>query len=102
MGEYEPNDSRDVTHSQGGDTPEPSRTGPREATTRQAEQGGEKEGGAQPGYGNARDEDGKSEKDAGKDGSGASKAPESKGDGFVGETSADPAARARADAGRTL
>lgn len=108
MGDYAPDDSRDVTLNANSKGVEPARTGPREGDTRAQEQASQgPEGNAQQGYGNSRDADGKTEKDAAKDkdkdkASGDSKAPESKGDGFVGETAADPAVRARADANRAL
>ena len=40
MGEYEPRDSRNVTQSKDRAPGEPPRTGPREAETRQQQQGG--------------------------------------------------------------
>ena len=77
MGEYEPNDSRNVTQSNHTAPGEPPRTGPREdAARRQAQQdddrndnrnGGRKEGASQPGYGNARDGSGQMEQDVAAD-----------------------------------
>jgi hypothetical protein len=75
MGEYEPNDSRNVTRKKSDLTGEPTRTGPREGETRRDD--GEREGEdasrtrgiepdeqdhAQVGYGNSRTEQGRNER----------------------------------------
>ncbi len=96
MGQYEPEDSRNVTLSNDTAPGEPDRTGPRESETRQQQgQQGEAPGKAQAGYGNSRDTEGRMEQDARPD-------RPATGDEFVGETSADPARRAQADAKRPL
>jgi len=78
MGQYEPNDSRNVTlKPNDGSTPEPARTGPRADTLRQQQQGQEKGGPGQKNqahggqeqvsYGNSRTERGRKESDMAKD-----------------------------------
>ena len=102
MGQYEPDDSRDVTQSSRSAPGEPQRTGPREGETRQREgqqQQGDAPGKAQAGYGNSRDTDGTMEQD---DRSGAKPDKAKDGDEVVGETSEDPARQAEADAKRPL
>ena len=117
MGQYEPEDSRKVTLSNDTAPGEPDRTGPRESDTRRNEQSRAKharpasydplqsegplksEGQAQAGYGNSRDTDGTMEQDAK---SGAKPDKPATGDEVVGETSADPARQAEADAKRPL
>ncbi len=103
MGQYEPNDSRKVTLSNDTAPGEPDRTGPREGETRQQQQQGDAPGKAQAGYGNSRDADGKMEQDAAP-GAKPDKRPNERkdGDAVVGETSADPARQAQADAKRPL
>lgn len=111
MGQYEPTDSRKVTLSNDTAPGEPDRTGPREGESRRGEQSaahknagsasddplqseGQSEGRAQAGYGNSRDAEGRMEQDA---------RPNPKRDeAAVGETSADPARQAEADAKRPL
>lgn len=106
MGQYEPTDSRKVTLSNDTAPGEPDRTGPREGESRRGEQSAAKndrpasddplqsEGHAQAGYGNSRDADGTMEQDA---------RPNPKRDeAAVGETAADPARQAEADAKRPL
>lgn len=65
MGKYEPDDSRDVTLNPNTAPGEPPRTGPREGETRQSPDDKDKAGkdGPQTGYGNSRDEEGRSEQD---------------------------------------
>ena len=81
MGEYEPNDSRNVTQKKGNVPGEPARTGPQEDATRDAAKAREKREGddlsdrtagvetvqpadpAQAAYGNSRDEQGRKESD---------------------------------------
>lgn len=85
MGEYEPDDSRDVTLNPG---PEPGgieRTGPREGETREGETPAKEEGEVQ---------------DLKTDTIGERQARA--GEPVVGETSEDPARRARADADRPV
>jgi len=102
MGQYEPDDSRKVTLSNDSAPGEPERTGPREGETRQ-QQGqhrqGDAPGKAQAGYGNSRDADGRMEQDATPD---AKPGRPANGDEVAGETSADPARQAEADAKRPL
>lgn len=62
MGQYEPEDSRKVTHSKESAPGEPPRTGPREGETRKDVRD-DADRRAQTGYGNSRDEQGASEKD---------------------------------------
>ncbi|MCA0978637.1 hypothetical protein LCM19_09695 [Qipengyuania flava] len=146
MGQYEPDDSRDVTLNDGHEPGGIKRTGPRESETRQQDQddgtdqqqeqqqgqgaqpGDQQQaldaqvGGArpeydqyevnqpgninaqaeqaQPGYGNARDEEGHMEKEAAK-GAEAGKEAD-KGKVKPGETSSRPDERAEADANRPL
>lgn len=106
MGQYEPDDSRKVTLSNDSAPGEPERTGPREGETRQ-QQGqhrqGDAPGKAQAGYGNSRDADGRMEQDATPEAKPDAKPGRSaNGDEVVGETSADPARQAEADAKRPL
>ena len=104
-GQYEPKDSRDVTLSNERAPGEPDRTGHREGETRQQEQQAEKpdrdpkDGEAQVAYGNSKDREGQMEQDIATDGA---KNGTKGGDTAVGETSADPAARARADGNRPI
>lgn len=112
MGQYEPDDSRTVTHSSQSAPGEPDRTGPREGETRQQQgqqEQGDAPGKAQAGYGNSRDADGTMEQDGNSD---AKPANPGKGDAanpgsgdaeaVIGETSRDPAQQAEADAKRPL
>ena len=107
MGQYEPTDSRKVTLSNDTAPGEPDRSGPREGDSLRGEQCAaqknacaasddplQSEGHAQAGYGNSRDADGTMEQDA---------RPNPKRDeAAVGETAADPARQAEADAKRPL
>lgn len=99
MGQYEPNDSRDVTLSDHSAPGEPDRTGHREGEARrQAEQQSKDDGQAgeaQVAYGNSRDRQGQMEQDV-------ATGSVDGGDSFVGETADDPARRAKADASRPL
>ena len=113
---YEPTDSRKVTLSNDTAPGEPDRTGPREGESRRGEQSaahknarpasddplqseGQSEGRAQAGYGNSRDADGTMEQDARPN----PKRDQAAGDeAVVGETAADPARQAEADAKRPL
>ncbi|MGB3379866.1 hypothetical protein [Allopontixanthobacter sediminis] len=70
MGKYEPDDSRDVTLNPNTAPGEPPRTGPREGETRRppADKGPDEKDkaprdGTQTGYGNSRDEQGRTEQD---------------------------------------
>ena len=134
MGQYEPEDSRDVTLNDGHEPGGIKRTGPREGESRQQEQQQQQGEGAQPGdqqqaldaqvggprpeydqyevnqagninaqaeqaqpgYGNARDEEGHMEDDAAKG------AKDGKDTAKPGETSSRPDERAQADANRPL
>ena len=134
MGQYEPEDSRDVTLNDGHEPGGIKRTGPREDESRQQEQQQQQGEGAQPGdqqqaldaqvggprpeydqyevnqagninaqaeqaqpgYGNARDEEGHMEKEAAKG------AKDGKDTAKPGETSPRPDERAEADANRPL
>ena len=111
MGQYEPNDSRAVTHSTATAPGEPERTGPREAEARQqaqqqsqSDKSDKKEdtpgkGDAHVAYGNSTDRKGQMEQDIATDGARNG----TKGDdSVVGETAADPAARAKADGNRPI
>ena len=99
-GQYEPKDSRDVTLSNERAPGEPDRTGHREGETRQQEQQGDStDGEAQVAYGNSKDREGQMEQDIATDGAKNGTKPDG---GAVGETSADPAARAKADGNRPL
>jgi hypothetical protein len=89
MGEYEPNDSRDVTLKPGHEPGGIERTGPREGETR--------EGTKNEGAGEGREPEG-GVHDLNTGAIGERQA----GDTVVGETSTDPARRARADADRPL
>ena len=93
MGQYEPDDSRDVTLRKGHEPGGIERTGPREHETRQQDQGDGRT--ARGGYGNARDENGQMEQDV-------ATSEVHGGDAFVGEVSNDPTVRAKADANRPL
>jgi hypothetical protein len=93
MGQYEPEDSRNVTLSNHTAPGEPERTGPREGETRQQQRQGDAPDGAQAGYGNSRTEQGTAEQDLARGNSD---------DAVVGETSDDPARKAQADAERPL
>lgn len=100
MGQYEPNDSRDVTLNANAAPGEPPRTGPRESDTRKQDEDSAKAGSA---YGNSRDKDGQREADMAED----KKNGESESAGeptadAVGETSDEPNVRARADANPPL
>ena len=109
-GQYEPRDSRDVTLSNTSAPGEPDRTGHREGETRQQEQSddtsdraadsapsdGDK---AHVAYGNSKDREGQMEQDIATDGA---KNGTKGGGNAVGETSADPAARAKADGNRPI
>ena len=108
-GQYEPKDSRDVTLSNERAPGEPDRTGHREGEARQQEQqadaskgdskDGPEENKSQVAYGNSKDREGQMEQDIATDGAKNS----TKGDeSLVGETSADPATRAKADGNRPL
>ena len=108
MGQYEPHDSRDVTLSTDTAPGEPERTGPREAEARkqaqQQSQSDKKEttpgkGDAHVAYGNSADRKGQMEQDIATDGA---KNGAKGDDSVVGETSADPAARAKADGNRPI
>lgn len=129
MGELEPDDSRDVTLSHDSAPGEPPRTGAREDEARAKAKKGDKPrrmdeqqqrqkqeqgrsgqsqsqaqsqkkpGEAQAAYGNSRDEQGRKERDV-KDPLEAQQDEVTR--QAVGETSGDPAARAKADAGRPL
>ena len=103
MGQYEPNDSRDVTLSDHSAPGEPDRTGHREGEARrQAEQQSKADGQAgeaQVAYGNSKDREGQMEQDIATDGA---KNGTKGGGNAVGETSADPAARAKADGNRPI
>ncbi|MEP2723048.1 hypothetical protein [Roseibium sp.] len=94
MGQYEPDDSRDVTNSSQSAPGEPERTGPRESETRRDEpRRGEQsraQMGEQAGYGNSRDGEGRMEQDG------------ANADEVLGEASEDPARQAEADAKRPL
>ena len=99
-GQYEPRDSRDVTLSSDSAPGEPDRTGHREGATRQQEQqANSKDGEAQVAYGNSKDREGQMEQDIATDGA---KNGTKGGGNAVGETSADPAARAKADGNRPI
>ena len=99
-GQYEPRDSRDVTLSNERAPGEPDRTGHREGATRQQEQqANSKDGEAQVAYGNSKDREGQMEQDIATDGA---KNGTKGGGNAVGETSADPAARAKADGNRPI
>ena len=67
MGQYEPDDSRDVTLKPGHEPGGLERTGPRESETRKRDDAGESrpatQSEAQMGYGNARDADDRMERD---------------------------------------
>ncbi|MEP2236114.1 MAG: hypothetical protein ABJM58_12725 [Alteripontixanthobacter sp.] len=72
MGEYEPDDSRDVTLGKGSTPIEPERTGPREDAARAKAQkdrkkDGDDAGEAQVGYGNSRSPHGDSSDEMAKD-----------------------------------
>ena len=104
-GQYEPKDSRDVTLSNERAPGEPDRTGHREGEMRQQEQqaekskGDSKENKSQVAYGNSKDREGQMEQDIATDGA---KNGTKGGGNAVGETSADPAARAKADGNRPI
>ena len=99
-GQYEPRDSRDVTLSNERAPGEPDRTGHREGATRQQEQqANSKDGEAQVAYGNSKDRAGQMEQDIATDGA---KNGTNGDESVVGEASADPAARAKADGNRPL
>ena len=104
-GQYEPKDSRDVTLSNERAPGEPDRTGHREGEARQQEQqadaskGDSKESKSQVAYGNSKDREGQMEQDIATDGA---KNGTKGGGNAVGETSADPAARAKADGNRPI
>lgn len=102
MGEYEPDDSRDVTLRPGHEPGGIKRTGPREGETRQQDQSDKRDNTARMGYGNARNEDGTSEQaeaDSDLENSLNSDVYDA---AQPGETSDNEAERARADANRPL
>ena len=100
MGQYEPNDSRDVTLNQGHEPLGLERTGPREGETRQQEQS--EDAHAQRGYGNARNEDGTMEQDVATGDLGNQRLAQGSDNAQPGEISGQPDERARADADRPL
>lgn len=100
MGQYEPNDSRDVTLKQGHEPFGLERTGPREVGTRQQEQSDDTQ--AQRGYGNARNEDGTMEQDVATGDLGNQPLAQGSDNAQPGEISGQPDERARADANRPL
>lgn len=117
MGEYEPDDSRDVTLKPGHEPGGIQRTGPREGETREdqtrrddswrsGEQKGQgqakganpEQGGSQMGYGSERDEDERMEQDEAEDGSSSGGMAQAR----RGVSSSDPSVQAAADAARPL
>lgn len=125
MGEYEPDDSRDVTLNPGHEPGGIERTGPREGETREqqtrkddswrsGEQAGGSakgkpatgspgQGGAQMGYGSERDEDGQAEQDEARHaGTGEGAAGGGMAQARPCAASSDPSAQAAADAARPL
>ena len=100
MGQYEPNDSRDVTLNKGHEPFGLERTGPREGETRQQDQSDD--GQAQRGYGNARNEDGMMEQDVATADLGNQPLAQGNPEAQPGEISSQPDERARADANRPL
>lgn len=108
MGQYEPDDSRDVTLRANAAPGEPPRTGPREQDARRkagSEQGDSAKTGSADG--NSRDKDGLREADMAERKQDGGKKPASQSIGeqvtdVVGKTSDNPNIRARADANRPL